>query len=173
MINELNYSDDTSTIERIWKIDLEKELAGISTSSKKTECAILILKKYESSYQLNILLIELKSSLKDQELKNIEEKFSCSMTRLYMLLVLNNHLNSIRGYDEATIYIDFQGILFYKDGRFTDDDSQLYNILKTPDKSGKLTCKTILKTEDKIKIKCVQVLNDDVITISLQTLLSN
>ncbi|WP_026793434.1 MULTISPECIES: hypothetical protein [Planktothrix] len=173
LINELNYSDDTSTIERIWKIDLEKELAGISTSSKKTECAILILKKYESSYQLNILLIELKSSLKDQELKNIEEKFSCSMTRLYMLLVLNNHLNSIRGYDEATIYIDFQGILFYKDGRFTDDDSQLYNILKTPDKSGKLTCKTILKTEDKIKIKCVQVLNDDVITISLQTLLSN
>lgn len=174
-INQLNYSDDKSNVTRIWKIDLEKDLLGISTSSKTTECAILVLQKYENSHRLNILLIELKSTLDNKKLREIEQKFSCTMTRLYMLLVLNNHLNPIQRYNEATIYIDFQGILFYKNSKFnSDDDSQLYSILQKHNKSGILTCQTILRPEDKIKVKCFCQQSNDLetgITVNLQDLL--
>lgn len=176
VLNQLNYSDDKSKVARLWKIDLEKDLLGIATSSKTTECAILVLQKYESSYKLSVILIELKSSIDNEELIKIEEKFSCTMTRLYMLLILNNHLNPIQGYNEETIFIDFQGILFYKYGKFNgSNDSQLYSILQNPNKSGKLNCETILKPQDKIKIQCFEVLNDNLnyYTISLETLLSN
>lgn len=174
VINQLNYGDNKSKVTRIWQIDLEKDLLGITTRAKTTECAILVLQEYESSYKLSVILIELKSSIDNQKLIEIEEKFACTMTRLYMLLILNNHLNPIQGYNEETIYIDFQGILFYnyKHGKFNDKNNQLYSILQTPNKSGILTCETILRERDKIKIKCFEVLNDNVITIGLETLLS-
>ncbi|MBD2480408.1 hypothetical protein [Planktothrix sp. FACHB-1365] len=180
-INELHDHDDKeSKVTRIWKIDLEKDFTGISTSSKTPECAILVLQKYESSYKLNILLIELKSFVDKNKSEEIEEKFCCAMTRLYMLLVLNNHLNPIQNYNKATIYIDFQGILFYKDkdNKFNSsadnnkDKKTLYSILQNSDKSEILTYKTILRKEDKIKVKCFKASDKEVFNISLQTLLS-
>lgn len=171
-INELNYRDDKSQVSRIWKINLEKDISGISTSSKTPECAILVLQKYENSYRLNILLIELKSFLDNKKLTEIEEKFACGMSRLYLLLVLNNHLNPVKGYNEDEIYIQFKGVLFYQNSKFNDDDnSQLLRILKDPNKSGILTCKTLLKDQDKIKIKCFKEQNKNEIKISLGTLL--
>ena len=137
-IEKLNYSDDKSKVDRIWKINLEKEIEkeifGISAKNKTPECAILVLQKYEIenkiSYKLNILLIELKSSISNQDLRPIGEKFQCAMSRIYMLLVLNNHLNSIQGYNESEIYIDFQGILFYQrfsdKGKFTEKITKNY-----------------------------------------------
>lgn len=158
-IQGLNYVDAKSTVERIWKIDLEKRIRGIENDRKTTECAILVLQKYDSSYRLNILLIELKSSIDNEELPNIEEKFSCAMSRVYMLLVLNNHLNPKQGFHEKEIYIDFKGILFYRTFSARkkleeNNDSQLLEIIKNDNKSGILTCETILNKEDKIKIKC-------------------
>jgi hypothetical protein len=179
-IEELNYSDDKSKVDRIWKINLEKEIFGISTKDKTPECAILVLQKYESSYKLNILLIELKSSISNKDLGKIGEKFQCAMSRIYMLLVLNNHLNSIQGYHESEIYIDFKGILFYQNfsdkSKLTEKNneklySQMYDILKTPGKSHLLTCQTILRDQDKINIKCF-CQQDEVIRISLESLLS-
>ncbi|MBS9386675.1 MAG: hypothetical protein HEQ24_21640 [Dolichospermum sp. BR01] len=183
-IQELNYSDEKSKVEKIWKIDLEKDIPGISTSSRTPECAILVLQKYKDSYRLNIILIELKSTIDNKELQKIGEKFQCAMSRIYMLLVLNNHLNSIQGYNESEIYIDFKGILFYQ--RFSDKSKfiekyndklylQMYSILQTPDKSGILTCETILRPQDKIDIKCFCQQDNDVeeeIRINLQALLS-
>ncbi|MEA5552508.1 hypothetical protein VB713_16320 [Anabaena cylindrica UHCC 0172] len=158
-VHELNYCDEKSQVERIWKINLEKNIPGISTSSKTTECAILVLQKYESSHRLNIILIELKSSIDNKELEKIEEKFSSAMSRVCMLLVLNNHLNLKQGYNEEEIYLDFKGILFYKtfsEKRKLEGDrnSQLYLILKNYNKSGILTCQTILTDQDKIKVQC-------------------
>jgi len=178
-IQELNYSDEKSKVERIWKIDLEKDIPGISTSNRTPECAILVLQKYKDSYRLNIILIELKSTIDNKELQKIGEKFQCAMSRIYMLLVLNNHLNSIQGYNESEIYIDFQGILFYQrfsdKGKFTEKNheklySQMYSILQTPSKSGLLTCQTILRDQDKIYIKCF-CQQDEEIRINLQALL--
>ena len=163
-IQELNYSDEKSKVEKIWKVDLEKDIPGISPIGKTPECAILVLQKYESSYRLSIILIELKSTIDNKELQKIGEKFQCAMSRIYMLLVLNNHLNSIQGYNESQIYIDFKGILFYQTfsdrSKFTEKDNdklylQMYSILQTSDKSGILTCETILKPQDKINIKCL------------------
>jgi hypothetical protein len=179
-IEELNYSDDKSKVDRIWKINLEKEIFGISTKDKTPECAILVLQKYESSYKLNILLVELKSSISNKDLRPIGEKFQCAMSRIYMLLVLNNHLNSIQGYNESEIYIDFKGILFYQNfsdkSKFTEKNneklySQMYDILQTPGKSRLLTCQTILRDQDKINIKCFCE-QDEEIRISLESLLS-
>ncbi|TAE61473.1 MAG: hypothetical protein EAZ87_02200 [Nostocales cyanobacterium] len=158
-IQGLNYADNKSKVERIWKINLEKEIGGISTRDSTPECAILVLQKYDSSYKLNILLIELKSSIDNEGLANIEKKFSCAMSRVYMLLVLNNHLNPTQGYNEKEIYIDFKGILFYRTFSARkkleeNNDSQLLEIIKNDNKSGILTCETILNKEDKIKIKC-------------------
>jgi len=187
-IEKLNYSDDKSKVDRIWKINLEKEIEkeifGISAKNKTPECAILVLQKYEIenkiSYKLNILLIELKSSISNKDLRPIGEKFQCAMSRIYMLLVLNNHLNSIQGYNESEIYIDFKGILFYQNfsdkSKFTEKNNeklywQIHDILRTPGKSHLLTCQTILRDQDKINIKCF-CQQDEVIRISLQSLLS-
>ncbi|OBQ30887.1 MAG: hypothetical protein AN483_02960 [Aphanizomenon flos-aquae MDT14a] len=169
-IQKLNYSDDKSKVEKIWKIDLEKDIPGISTSSGTPECAILVLQKYESSYRLKILLIELKSSIDDEKLEKIRNKFSCAMSRIYMLLVLNNHLNLTKGYSEEEIYIDFKGILFYIKNNLKGEYDREFHEIFNHDSSGSLTCKTILNDQDKIKVKffCWQ----DEKTISLQDLLS-
>ncbi|NET72689.1 MAG: hypothetical protein F6K62_17695 [Sphaerospermopsis sp. SIO1G2] len=77
-----------------------------------------------------------------------------------MKLIIKN-LGPIKNNTQAIdLSIDFQGILFYRtfsgknkpEGEH--DITQLYSILQTPNKSGILTCETILKKEDKIKIKC-------------------
>jgi hypothetical protein len=169
-IQELNYSDEKSKVEKIWKIDLEKDIPGISTRSGTPECAILVLQKYESSYRLKILLIELKSSIDDKKLEEIRNKFSCAMSRIYMLLVLNNHLNLTKGYSEEEIYIDFKGILFYIKNNLKGEYDREFHEIFNHDSSGSLTCETILNKEDKIKVKffCWQ----DEKTISLQDLLS-
>ena len=147
-IEKLNYSDDKSKVEKIWRINLEKNISGISTSGATPECAILVLQKYESeneiSYRLNIILIELKSSIDNEKLNNIRNKFSCAMSRIYMLLVLNNHLNLTKGYSEEEIYIDFKGILFYKENNLKGEyDREFHEIFKHTNLSGLLTCKTI------------------------------
>ncbi|MFM7367408.1 MAG: hypothetical protein ACKO2Z_06315, partial [Sphaerospermopsis kisseleviana] len=151
-VQELNYFDAKFKVERIWKINLEKPIPGIATSSKTTECAVLVLKKYESSYRLNILLIELKSSIDNKELERISEKFSCAMSRVYMLLVLNNHLNPKQGYHEEEIYIDFKGILFYQtfsERKKLEENkySKFSEIITSDNKSGTLICQTILRDQ--------------------------
>ncbi|EDZ91768.1 MULTISPECIES: hypothetical protein [Limnospira] len=181
-IDQLDYHNDKSTVEKIWKVDLEKPIPGISTQSKTPECAILVLQKYQDTtqnlidekiYRLMIILIELKSSINvknyhDSVLKNIEGKFADGMSRMYILLTLNNHLNPIQGYHQETIYIDFQGILFYLKSNLIDNNSQLYSILNN--QTDLLTCRTLLREQDKIKIKHLKVTNQ--MTISLETLLS-
>jgi hypothetical protein len=158
-IQGLNYFDEKHKVERIWKINLEEPISGIETSSKTTECAVLVLQKYNSSCRLNILLIELKSSIDNEELANIEKKFSCAMSRVYMLLVLNNHLNPKKGYHEEEIYVDFKGILFYKkfsEKKKSEEDnySQFSEIIKSDNKSGTLNFQTFLRVQDDIKVKC-------------------
>ncbi len=169
-IQKLDYSDNKSKVEKIWKIDLQKNLSGISTSGATPECAILVLQKYESIYRLKILLIELKSSIDNEKLEEIRNKFSCAMSRIYMLLVLNNHLNLTKGYSEEEIYIDFKGILFYIKNNLKGEYDREFHEIFNHDSSGSLTCETILNKEDKIKVKffCWQ----DEKTISLQDLLS-
>jgi hypothetical protein len=169
-IQKLNYSDDKSKVEKIWKIDLQKNLSGISTRGATPECAILVLQKYESSYRLKILLIELKSSIDDEKLEEIRNKFSCAMSRIYMLLVLNNHLNLTKGYSEEEIYIDFKGILFYIKNNLKGEYDREFHEIFNHDSSGSLTCKTILNDQDKIKVKFFCQQDEEI--ISLQSLLS-
>lgn len=159
-INELNYSDRKSKVERIWRVNLEKEIPGISTGSKTTEVALLVLQKFsERNYKLNVILIELKSSLQNSSLVEIKEKLRATTNRMYMLMSLNNHANPERGYDFATINLNLKAAIFYNknntqpDKIREEDEVEVYNILSKTTRSGLLFCSTLLNYDDKIEIK--------------------
>jgi hypothetical protein len=173
IITQLNDNLDKFTIKRIWRVNLEKEILGISSKnlSKTPECALLVLQEFNSevetiSYKLTIILIELKSTLKidlkpnkinaKPERSEIEEKLISGMNRLYMLLSLNNHLNPIQGYNQASIYIEFKGVIVYNKTDIHDpnNDNPLCLIINHSTADNVLTVETILNDHDKITIKC-------------------
>jgi len=159
-IMELKQSHPKSQIERIWRVNLEKEIPGISTGSKTPEVALLVLQRVlERSYKLNIILIELKSSLQNRELLNIKEKLRCAMNRLYMFMSLNDHGNPSQGYNLASIQIGFIATIFYNKNNTEFDqirepeEREFYEILSKTPPSGQLRCSTLLNDKDKIEIK--------------------
>jgi len=163
-IENLDYSDSKSKVIKIWRVNLEKEYFGISTIGKTTEIALIVLQQYsESSYRLNIILIELKESLqpketskktRDSTLEEIEQKIRYSMNRMYMLLTLNNHSNSKKGYQNSTISIAFKAAIFYNrdEMKDKDDGTDSYKILNNLKTNKLITCSTILRQQDKTKI---------------------
>jgi hypothetical protein len=54
-----------------WKIELEKNVPGLSTSNKTVDVALAILRKK----RLDVYLVELKSEINDHELTDILGKF--------------------------------------------------------------------------------------------------
>lgn len=159
-IIKLNDSDRQSQVEIIWRVNLEKEIPGISTGSKTPEVALLVLQKFlERNYKLNIILIELKSSLQNRELVNIKEKLRCAMNRLYMLISLNNHGNPSQGYNWATIHVKFIGAIFYsrnniQASKITEPEAiEIYDILQKTPPSGQLRWSSLLNDNDPIEIK--------------------
>lgn len=170
-IHELNFQDKKSVIEAIWRVNLELLIPGISTQGKTVEVALMILQKFETGdYTLNVCLIEMKSSLQPRReeekdgkitiepssLTDIKEKIECSMNRMYMLMSLNNHQNR-KGYSGVNIDIKFKGIIIFNRHKLSSsDDSDLYKIFISPEKTKKsrlLTVHTILGDLNKIEIK--------------------
>lgn len=191
-ITELNYPNEKFKIEKIWRINLEEEIFGISTRYKTTEVALLVLQKHleSNSYRLNIILIEMKSSLqlkknqlgeiKSSSIEDIHEKFRNTMNRMYMLLTLNNYGNPDKNYNLSSIYINFKGAIFYgrneiKEADIRNDNEQtFYDILegKIEEKRNLLTCSTILSDNDKIKVKSFSGMdNQGSINVKMEDLL--
>ncbi len=152
-----------SSIKEIWKINLEQDIEGISTKSRTTEIALLVLQAYQNTYRLNIVLIELKTSLQAKKLEKgkrkkstlceIEEKYRCTMNRLYMLLTINNHSNIKKAY----------GVIFYnQDKTKISDNCELYQLFKQAKQNQALCnyhlleCQTILSHRDKIQVKFIE-----------------
>jgi hypothetical protein len=103
-----------------------------------------------------------------------------------MLLTLNNHANPQKNYQNAQIFVQFRGIIFYNRNEITDSDiakenepdynlseSTLYKILSQPTTSNLLTLETLLEERDKIVVRFIQNLNQtqNYITIKLEDLL--
>ncbi|GGA47873.1 hypothetical protein [Okeania sp. KiyG1] len=186
-ITELDYANEKFKVEKIWRVNLEKQIPGISTSGKTTEVALLVLQKYEgNSYTLNIILVEMKSSLQPRKTKSgkvinssfdeIHDKFRDSMNRMYMLLTLNNYGNPDKYYNRSSIKINFKGAIFYdrneiKEGDIENDNEQnFYDIFEG--KRNLLTCSTILSDNDKIKVKSFNNIDDQgSITVKIEDLL--
>lgn len=172
-ITDLEYSNSKCKIDKIWKINLEKNIPGISVQGSTVEIALLVLQNFgNNSYNLNIILIELKSTLQATNTKNnksklgslqqIEDKFRCSMNRLYMLLALNNHLNPKYKYDNSNISVEFRGVIFYLKNQIKNDDgTELYSILNQTKTIPLLSCATIIREQDKIKVKFISKANSD------------
>lgn len=181
---KLSFKNDkniSTEVDKIWVIDLEKELPGISASGKTPEKAILVLQRKVDdgnkilNYHLQICLIELKASLqpkkddKESTLKQIAGKFQSGMNRIYMLLTLNNHANPQKGYQNTQIFVQFKGIIFYNRNSIKDSDiakendrdydsseSTLYKIFSQTTTSNLLTLETLLEERDKIVVRFIQ-----------------
>jgi hypothetical protein len=190
-IEQLNYSNQKFTVEKIWRVNLEATVPGFSTADRTTEVAVLVLQKFlDNNYKLNILLIELKSSLQPRKKKKsgtienssllqIKGKLEAAASRMYMLMSLNNYANPDKGYDRATIHINFKGVVFYNENKITAEDISnnneklIYDIFNQPEATGILTCETILSNKDKIKLKFIANQNreESSITVPLKDLL--
>ena len=196
-LSSKNDKNISTEVDKIWVINLEKELPGISASGKTPEKAILVLQRKVDdggkicNYHLQICLIELKASLqakKDKEstLKQLAGKFQSGMNRIYMLLTLNNHANPQKNYQNAQIFVQFRGIIFYNRNDIKDSDiakenergynsseSTLYKILSQSTESDLLTLETLLEERDKIVVRFIQNPNQtqDSMTIKLEDLL--
>lgn len=176
-IVELNYANKKFQVEKIWRVNLEKQIPGISTIGKTTEVALLVLQKYleSNSYRLNIILVELKSSLQPKKTKSgkilsssleeIKEKFRDTMNRMYMLLTLNNYGNPDKDYSHASIYLHFRGAIFFHRNEIkeadieTNDEKTLY--VSLTGKKSILSCSTIMNNLDKIQVKSFSCINKD------------
>jgi len=125
-ITNLNLLSSTA-VTKIWCVNLENDIPGISTSGKTTEVAFVVLQEKGSTGMLDIVLVELKTSLhfetkKDQKTKTgkivdtfqqIEDKLKATMNRMYMLLTINNH-------DGKTIAVNFRGVICYNNDNDID-----------------------------------------------------
>lgn len=156
---------DLPFVREIWRVELEKTVEGLSTSSSTPEIALLVLSEETgvNRLKMTIILIELKSSLQDSKLSadkkkwkpsTLEQclaKFQAAMNRLYMLVSIRDY-NQEKDLQNHTIGLVFKGIVcFNKDEITRADGTDLYPILKkiTP---NLLTCKTLLSDKDKINI---------------------
>lgn len=166
---------DKNEIKRVWRVNLEQEIKGISgkNMAKTPETALLFLqKKSENLYCLHILLIEMKTSLKDSELKKnsdktvsrkpstletIIEKFQAGINRMYLYLSIGNHEKENSNCKKITIYLAFNGLVCYNRSEINkNDNTDIFQIFANPSQKGLLTIESILNSQDKIQIHFAQ-----------------
>jgi hypothetical protein len=148
-----------SETSRIWRINLEKEIKGLSTANKTGEIALAILK----NNFLNVYIIELKSTIKDHTLKQIQAKIEDSISRFYFLLSLNSDKDHERF---KNLKIRFIALIFSqppKDKNITSTTDpnfakiyghQFENIHKIfRERGGQLKCVTILDQDLRVPLK--------------------
>ncbi|WP_299454320.1 hypothetical protein [uncultured Microscilla sp.] len=153
--------DEIHNLREVLVVHLEQDIEGISTKHRTPEVAILLLQEFESTFRLQIWLIELKTSITNRSLDSIEAKFRCAMNRMYMLL---NFLDYADYGGQKNIYMTFKGLVLYNnDHTKTEDDRILYQILKhyregtiTHKRDVTLRCDTLLSENDKIQVKFIQ-----------------
>jgi hypothetical protein len=157
-------------VTKIWRVNLEElnKASHHSISGKEdstTEIALIIISQpsQKNYYQMNIYLIELKTSLDFTRIKDIFRKLKSSMNRIYLLLTLNDHENSDKGYANQKIKVIFKEIIFYNEDHVNESQRQylglsqaekdLIKILKKSTMEPLLEISTFLKERDKIEIK--------------------
>jgi len=130
---------------KIWRINLETQIPGLSTANKTGEIALVILK---NNY-LNVYLIELKSMIKNTTLKAIQEKIQDSINRFYFLLLLNSDKEHEMF---KNLKIRFIALIFF-DGhdKTTHTTEPIYKIFQN--QGGQLACNTLLEKGLSIPVK--------------------
>jgi hypothetical protein len=158
---EIKGLDEVENLREVLVVHLEQDIEGISTKHRTPEVAILLLQEFESTFRLQIWLIELKTSITNRSLDSIEAKFRCAMNRMYMLL---NFLDYAGYGKQKNIYMTFKGLVLYNnDHTKADDERTLYPILKhyreqtiAHKRDVTLRCDTLLSENDKIQVKFIQ-----------------
>jgi len=147
IVNDFPYTDDSGR-SWSWKINLEKNVPGLSTANKTVDVALAILRKN----RLDVYLVELKSEIDDHELTDILGKFQDSISRFYFLLLLND--SSDHKNFPPNLRIQFKGIVFYNGKGEAHQNERIHQIFNHETQAGKLECETLLG-KDKIPIKFV------------------
>jgi transposase-like protein len=137
---------------QIWRINLEKEIQGLSTANKTGEIALAILNK---NY-LNVYLIELKSAINNPTLKKIQPKFEDSMSRFYFLLSLNSdkdheNFNNLKIRFRALVFFNGHDNINTSVPDFENVFENIYKIFLN--RGGYLSCETILDDNLRIPLK--------------------
>ena len=159
---------NVKNVQKIWKINLETLYPGIATRSKTAESALLVLQSFPNVSKLNIILIELKSSIQPPKLKNdklkegtlynIEEKIRSSINRLYMFLTLNNHDNPKKGYENKKILLQTYSFVFFNKNKVNEAESSPLKLILEKDAKGEevstperiFTFQSIINSQEKI-----------------------
>lgn len=167
-LNELQIDalDQVENLRDIVTVNLEQDIEGISTKHRTPEIALLLLQEFESTYRLQIWLIELKTTLTNRSLAGIEAKFRCAMNRMYMLM---NFFDYALYGQHKNIYLTFKGLVVYNhDQTKEEEDLMIYRILKNYQQNDMqhkrditLRCDTLLSENDKIQVKFMQNIGDD------------
>jgi hypothetical protein len=155
IIYDIPINDDSY---KIWRINLENEVQGLSSSNRTGETALAVVKVGKKAY-LDVYLIELKSQIKDKrhDLRNILKKFGDSISRFYFLLSLNEN-DDHKAF--PNLEIRFNGLVFYNgkaqlESNYPDKNDEIHQIFKNDQQTGMLLCETILDRQ-KIPIKFIK-----------------
>ncbi len=149
---------DINKFKKIWRINLENRVQGLTTANKTTEIALLTL----SENSLYVYFIEMKSIIQDEIkrgrkkfiLSDIHSKFEDSISRFFYLILINTHpLIEYGGID-----VKFKGIVFFNrigelDKR--ENSTQMYKIFRKHKENGSIKCETFLD-DFKINVKFIQ-----------------
>lgn len=155
IIYDIPINDDSY---KIWRINLENEVQGLSSSNRTGETALAVVKVGKKTY-LDVYLIELKSQIKDKrhDLRNILKKFGDSISRFYFLLSLNDN-DDHKAF--PNLEIRFIGLVFYNgkaqlEPNYPDQNDEIHKIFKNNQQTGMLLCETILDRQ-KIPVKFIK-----------------
>jgi len=166
-----------SQIDRIWLIKLEKNIDGITPKGSSTECALLIYKQLENVSRLDVLMIELKSTLQPPKMKGnkislstlnqCENKIRCTTNRIFMLLGIANKDNISKVYSNSSIYIILHTLINFNTNNNLVDDKSSLNKLYVQNKSI-YTFSSIINHQEKVFVKI-----SDLDTINLSEIINN
>lgn len=173
---KLNISIDTP-VDRIWIVNLEKNIDGITPKGSSTECALMIYRHQEKASRLDVLMIELKSTLQPPKIKNekltlstlgqCENKIKCTTNRIFMLLGIANKDNISKKYSASSVYITLHTLInFGISSNLVNDNSSL-NKLYSQNKSL-YTFTSILNQHEKVFVKI-----SDLETIKLSKIINS
>lgn len=139
-----NIPFDEDNYPFIWRINLEKEVQGLSPiANKTTEIALAVFRIKKEKKILNVYLVEMKSKLDDKVLENIIKKFADTISRFYFLLILNdNHETE----EFKNAQIRFAGLIFYNGNQnVNNDDTDITRAFHASNQKGKIECDNILE----------------------------
>lgn len=131
---------------KFWKINLEKEMSGLSTNEKKCEALLIFLKED----RLNVFMIEIKTTIDDGKLNNINSKLNDTLNRFLILLILNNEHDTGK---YSNLELKFYGVIFYNLSKDIHETKPIHKCFRNESMSKSIVVSTeYLNEKPRVKL---------------------